>query len=117
MSIGRGVVLTVPFQQVDNAPNAKASAESNNEGLQSVDCGSEKLHMYSFSPGTMLRPRKKPPIQAATKILLMKYGIRTGGRCSRFWHKSSFKCSDFSPQFLACYSFTLPLVALLYVQS
>lgn len=61
MSIGTGVIGAVALQQVHNAPNAKASAESNNKGLQSVDCGSEKLHIYSLSPGTMPRPRKKPP--------------------------------------------------------
>ena len=61
MSIGTGVIGAVALQKIDNAPNAKASAESDNEGLQSVDCGSEKLHIYSFSPGTIPRPRKKPP--------------------------------------------------------
>ena len=61
MSIGTGVIGAVALQQVHNAPNAKASAESNNEGLQSVNSRCEKSHIYSFSPGTMPRPRKKPP--------------------------------------------------------
>ena len=33
MSIGTGVIGAVALQQIDNATNAKASAESNNEGL------------------------------------------------------------------------------------
>ncbi len=51
MSICAGVVRAVAFQQIDNAPHAKASAEGNNEGLQSVDSRSEKLHIASLSPG------------------------------------------------------------------
>ena len=51
MSIGAGVVGTISFQQVYHAPHAKASAEGNNEGLQSVDSRSEKLHIASISPG------------------------------------------------------------------
>ena len=42
MSIGTGVIGAVALQQVHNAPNAKASAESNNEGLQSVNSRCEK---------------------------------------------------------------------------
>ena len=51
MSIGAGVVGTISFQEIDHAPHAKASAEGNNEGLQSVDSRSEKLHIASLSPG------------------------------------------------------------------
>lgn len=51
MSIRAGVIGAVALQQVDNAPHAKASAEGNNEGLQSVDSRSEKLHIASLSPG------------------------------------------------------------------
>ena len=46
MSICAGVVRTVAFQQVDNAPHAQASAEGNYEGLQSGDGRSEKLHIF-----------------------------------------------------------------------
>ena len=51
MSICAGVVVTIPFQQIDRAPDAEASAEGHNEGLQSVDSRSEKLHIASLSPG------------------------------------------------------------------
>ena len=37
MSIGTGVVRAVALQQIHHAPHAKASAEGNNEGPQSVD--------------------------------------------------------------------------------
>ena len=46
MSISAGVVRTVAFQQVDNAPHAKASAEGNYECLQSGNGRSEKLHIF-----------------------------------------------------------------------
>lgn len=51
MSIRAGVIGAVALQQVDNAPYAKASAEGNNEGLQSSDSGCKKLHIASYSPG------------------------------------------------------------------
>ena len=51
LALGTGVVRAVALQQVHHAPHAKASAEGNNEGLQSVDSRSEKLHIASLSPG------------------------------------------------------------------
>lgn len=51
MSIRAGVIGAVALQQVDNAPHAKASAEGNNEGLQSVDGRSEKLHILLLFSG------------------------------------------------------------------
>ena len=51
MSFGTGVVRAVALQQIHHAPHAKASAEGHNEGLQSVDSRSEKLHIASLSPG------------------------------------------------------------------
>ena len=51
ISIGAGVVGTISFQKIDHTPHAKASAEGHNEGLQSVDSRSEKLHIASLSPG------------------------------------------------------------------
>ena len=44
MSIRAGVVATIPFQQVDAAPHAEASAQGNNEGLKDFDCAIEKFH-------------------------------------------------------------------------
>ena len=51
MSIRAGVIGAVALQQVDNAPHAKASAEGNNEGLQSVNGRRKELHIASISPG------------------------------------------------------------------
>ena len=51
MSIGAGIIAAVPLQEIDNAPHAQASAQSNNQRLQSGDRGSEKLHISSISPG------------------------------------------------------------------
>ena len=38
------VIIAVTFQQVDNAPHAKASAQRDNQYLQSVDCAVEIFH-------------------------------------------------------------------------
>ena len=42
LGLGAGVIGTVAFQQVHNAPHAQASAQSDNEGLQSGNSRSEK---------------------------------------------------------------------------
>ena len=44
MSICTRIVVSVTFQKVNRAPNTKASAESNNEGLENGDCLIEKFH-------------------------------------------------------------------------
>lgn len=51
MSIGAGIIAAVPLQEIDNAPHAQASAQRNNESLQSRDSRSEKFHISSISPG------------------------------------------------------------------
>ena len=51
MSIGTGVVRTIALQQIDHTPHAKASAEGNNQRLQSVDGRRKELHIASISPG------------------------------------------------------------------
>ena len=44
MSIRAGVVVAVALQQIDDAPNAQASAQRGHEGLQSRNSRSEKRH-------------------------------------------------------------------------
>ena len=44
MSIRTGVVVSVTFQQVDNAPYAKTGTKGNHEGLQHIDRFIEKFH-------------------------------------------------------------------------
>ena len=63
MSIGTGVIGAVALQKIDNAPNAKASAESNNEGLQSVNSRCEKSHIYTpFLRGRCPGHEKSRPV-------------------------------------------------------
>ena len=38
LGLGVRVIRAVALQQIDHASHAKASAERDNEGLQSVDC-------------------------------------------------------------------------------
>lgn len=68
MSIRAGVIGAVALQQVDNAPHAKASAEGNNEGLQSVDGRSEKLHILLLFSGLYPAMKKAAPCRAAASV-------------------------------------------------
>ena len=44
MSIGAGVVVAVTFQQVDDTPDTKTSAQSDNESLKNGNCLFKKCH-------------------------------------------------------------------------
>ena len=44
MSIRAGVVVAVTFQEVDDAPDAEASAEGDHKGLKNGDSLIEKCH-------------------------------------------------------------------------
>ena len=45
MSISPWIIISVTFQQVDHAPNAKTGSEGNDEGLQNIDCAIEEIHI------------------------------------------------------------------------
>ena len=44
ISICAGVVITIPFQQIDRAPDAEASAQGDDQRLEHLDSRIEKLH-------------------------------------------------------------------------
>ena len=44
MSICTRIVVSVTFEQVDAAPDAKSGSEGNNEGLKNVYCAIEEIH-------------------------------------------------------------------------
>jgi hypothetical protein len=44
MSICAGVIVTVTFHEVDNAPDTETGTESNDESLENTNCGIEKCH-------------------------------------------------------------------------
>ena len=44
MSIGTGVIVTVAFQKVDDAPDGKARTESDDEGLKYIYCTVKEFH-------------------------------------------------------------------------
>ena len=50
MSICAGVIIAIPLQQVDDAPDAKASAQSDDESLQYSDCTVEEFHKVTSLP-------------------------------------------------------------------
>ena len=45
MSICTWIIISVTFQQVDHAPDAKTGSEGNDEGLQHIDCAIEEIHI------------------------------------------------------------------------
>ena len=72
MSIGAGVIVAVTLQQVNHAPHAQASAQSDHEDLQSFDRGSKKFHLVTwnrklygnwgfYSTASAKSGQKKPP--------------------------------------------------------
>ena len=70
LSIRSKVVRVVTFYQVDTAPHAEASAQSNNEGLQNFDCAIEEFHGSFFLKIKSLRPvRYTPEIVDFYKLL------------------------------------------------
>ena len=44
MSICAGVVVAVAFEQVNDTPYAKTSAQSNDKGLQDIDSFVKEIH-------------------------------------------------------------------------
>ena len=44
MSIAAGVILSITLQQVDAAPDTQGTAQTDHDGLQSIDCAVEKFH-------------------------------------------------------------------------
>ena len=45
LALCAGVVVAVTFQQVDNAPDTKTSAQSDNESLKNGNCLFKKCHI------------------------------------------------------------------------
>ena len=45
MSIGARVVIAITFQQVDDTPDTKTSAQSDNESLKNGNCLFKKCHI------------------------------------------------------------------------
>ena len=58
MSIRAGVVIAVALQQIDNAPNAKARAQRDNEGLKNTNRRIEKCHRKLLSCRDSRLPRR-----------------------------------------------------------
>ena len=44
LALGAGVVVAVTFQQVDDTPDTKTSAQSDNESLKNGNCLFKKCH-------------------------------------------------------------------------
>ena len=56
MSIRSRIVVAVTFQKVDRAPNGKARAEGDYEGLENADCGMKETH--NVPPILILKMKK-----------------------------------------------------------
>jgi hypothetical protein len=76
--IRAGVVVPVPFEQVDYAPYREARAEGDYQGFQGVNCACKKLHKsFSFSLYTVMWATKKARILAWYS---QNPGIHMGGK-------------------------------------
>ena len=53
-----GVIIAVALQEVDNAPNAKSSSESDNKCLQNAYCAVEKCHKKLLSAAVRLARKR-----------------------------------------------------------
>lgn len=45
MSISSGIVISISFQKIDDAPRAQTGAQRNNQNLQGINSRSEKTHI------------------------------------------------------------------------
>ena len=77
MSICAGVVVAVPLQKIDNAPNAKSCSKSYNKGLQNAYCRIKKCHKFLLSCRVCGYPKK---------------GIKNGGQFSNCRGHKSPRC-------------------------
>jgi hypothetical protein len=60
MSIRTRIIISVTFQQVDHAPDAKTGSEGNDEGLQHIDCAIEEIHILCAGIVSLWFLRWKP---------------------------------------------------------
>ena len=49
LGLGTGIVITVTFQQIDDAPNAQTGTQRNNEGLQNTNSRVKKCHKLNVA--------------------------------------------------------------------
>ena len=60
MSISPRIIISVTFQKVDHAPDAKTCSEGNDEGLQHIDCAIEEIHILCAGIVSLWFLRWKP---------------------------------------------------------
>ena len=69
MSIRAGVIRTIPFQQVDAAPYAEASAEGNHKGLQDFDLQDFDGRVKKFRGSFLLDKKSLRPVGYTPEIV------------------------------------------------
>ena len=92
MSIRAGVIISVAFEQVNYAPHAKTSAQSNDKGLQNIDGFIEKIHKY------ISRNHRKG-------LLVMFHRHTKAGTICRPVSGGRFRLSSFFPYFFVIVRF------------
>ena len=70
MSICARVVVSVPFHEVHNAPNAKACADGNNESLQNGNSLIEEFHSRFRQIAVLIKNTIPKEKQAGTSSVL-----------------------------------------------
>lgn len=96
MSICAGVVVSVPFHEVHNAPNTKARADGNNESLQNGNSLIEEFHSR-FSPDCSIDKNTIPKEKQAGTSSVLPASCNSGfsfhfHKKSAFWNRK--KCRD-----------------------
>lgn len=74
MSICAGVVIAIPFQQIDRAPDAEASAERDDQRLEHLDSRIEKLHSKTRGLAA-LKAQTAGPAPASFHFNIMKAAV------------------------------------------
>ena len=76
MSIGAGVVVAIPFQQIDDAPDAEAGPEGDDQRLEHLDSRIEKLHSKTRGLAAQMRrlpARPRPPFNMLLKAAVFSW--------------------------------------------
>ena len=102
MSICARVIVSVPFHEVHNAPNAKARADGNNESLQNGNSLIEEFHSR-FSPDCSIKKKHDSKRKTGWHIFGAACSCNSG--FSFHFHKNQpfgiAKCRDQSGEFPA----------------
>ena len=74
MSICAGIIIAIPFQQIDRAPYTEASTEGDDQRLEHLDSRIEKLHSKTRGLAA-LKAQTAGPAPASFHFNIMKAAV------------------------------------------